>query len=164
VSQGTDGSWRVNNSDRAGKVMCPDFMTHEMTKKAKLTLEEVVALRLYTGPAFQKYNSHLRFGLSIATTGDGGAPLSHSFGTRAKKERHYVTTIHAIASALKKVSRFTELPKGGKVYRGMSGVRLPEVFEVPDEYGCRGGVELGFMSTSTDKDQAIKYIDTSKCM
>ena len=151
-----DGEWRVNNCDRAGKVMCPDFLTHEMTKKAKLTIEEVVALRLYTGPQFHKYNTHLRFGLSIATTEDGVPP--------AINERRYVTTIHAIASALKKVSRATELPQGGKVYRGMSGVKLPEAFEVKDKYGCRGGVELGFMSTSTDKEQALKHIDMSKCM
>jgi hypothetical protein len=83
VAQGTDGRWHINGNDRAGNVMCPDFMQHEMTKKAKLTIEEVIALRLYTGPAFHKYNTHLRFGLSIATTGGGGAPLSHSFGTRA---------------------------------------------------------------------------------
>jgi hypothetical protein len=46
----------------------------------------------------------------------------------------------------------------------MSGVRLPEKFEVPDQFGCRGGVELGFLSTSTSKEQALKYIDMSKCM
>jgi len=51
------------------------------------------------------------------------------------------------------------------VYRGMSGVVLPEAFRVLDEYGCRGGVELGFMSTSTSKEQALKYIDmdTGRC-
>jgi hypothetical protein len=52
----------------------------------------------------------------------------------------------------------------GKVYRGMSGVRLPDAFEKRDEYGCRGGVELGFMSTSTSKEEALKYIDMSKSM
>ena len=50
------------------------------------------------------------------------------------------------------------------MYRGMSGVRLPDAFEKRDEYGCRGGVELGFMSTSTSKEQALKYIDMSKGM
>ena len=54
--------------------------------------------------------------------------------------------------------------QGGKVYRGMSGVLLPEKFRTPDDYGCRGGVELGFMSTSTSKEQALKYIDMDKCM
>ena len=48
------------------------------------------------------------------------------------------------------------------MYRGMSGVRLPDKFETPDKYGCRGGVELGFLSTSTSKEQALKYIDMSK--
>ena len=41
---------------------------------------------------------------------------------------------------------------------------LPEAFRVPDDFGCRGGVELGFMSTSTSKEQALAYIDMSKCM
>jgi len=49
------------------------------------------------------------------------------------------------------------------VYRGTSGVRLPEKFDVKDQYGCRGGVELGFMSTSTNKTEALKYIE-GKCM
>jgi len=105
VSQGSDGRWLVNNKDRSGNIMCKDFLEHEMTTKAGLGLEEVIALRLYTGPAFHKYNTHLRFGLSEATKGGGAPPL------RAKKERPYTTTIHAIASALKKVARVTNLPE-----------------------------------------------------
>jgi len=81
-----------------------------------------------------------------------------------KKERQYTTTIHAIASALKKVARVTPLPEGGEVYREMFKVRLPDAFRKLDEYGCRGGVELGFMSTSTSKEQVLIYIDMSKCM
>jgi len=48
------------------------------------------------------------------------------------------------------------------VYRGMSGVLLPEAFRVSDAEGCREGVELGFLSTSTNKDQALGYIDMNK--
>jgi hypothetical protein len=152
------GEWRVHNEDRAGNKMCEDFMQHAITKKAGLETAEVIALRLYTGPAFQHYNQHLR-GLSENTMlGGSGRAI------RAKKEQQYTTTIHAIASALKKVARVTPIPKGGKVYRGMSGVRLPDAFEKPDEYGCRGGVELGFMSTSSSKEEALKYIDMSKSM
>ena len=103
MSKGPDGKWCVNNLDRSGNIMCDDFMEHEMTIKAGLTLEEVIALRLYTGPAFHKYNTHLRFGLSEATEEGGAPPL--------KKERHYTTTIHAIASALKKVAWVTKLPE-----------------------------------------------------
>ncbi|KAJ1488006.1 hypothetical protein T484DRAFT_1784654, partial [Baffinella frigidus] len=170
VTKGPDGKVFVNNTERrAGTKMCEDFMKHEMTKKAGLTIEEVIALRLYTGPQFQKYNQHLR-GLGEARTAKAtqgeGAPQKLGGTRKAKKrgmERQYTTTIHAIASALKKVARFTKLPEGGKVYRGMSGVRLPAEFRVPDEFGCRGGVELGFLSTSTSKEQALAYIEMSKC-
>ena len=62
------------------------------------------------------------------------------------------------------IGRVSPRRQGGKVYRGMSGVLLPEKFRVPDDFGSRGGVELGFMSTSTSKDQALKYIDMGKCM
>jgi hypothetical protein len=103
VTTGPDGKPFVNNSDRSGQIMCDDFMKHEMTEKAGLTLEEVIALRLYTGPAFQKYNQHLR-GLSEDL---GGTQKL----VRAKTERQYTTTIHAIASALKKVARVTKLPE-----------------------------------------------------
>jgi len=114
VSQGSDGRWLVNNKDRSGTVMCEDFLQHEMTIKAGLGPEEVIALRLYTGPAFHKYNTHLRFGLSEATKGDGAPTL------RAKKERPYTTTIHAIASALKKVARVTKLPEVSRLSLSLS--------------------------------------------
>ena len=159
VRQAPDGRWLINNMDRAGTEMCDDFMQHEMTLKAKLGPEELIALRLYTGPAFQHYNQHLR-GLIEATKGGGAPPLQ----TQGKKEQQYTTTIHAIASALKKVARVTPIPQGGKVYRGMSGVLLPDAFRVRDQFGCRGGVDLAFMSTSTSKDQALSYIDMTKCM
>ena len=110
MRQGTAGNVLINNCTRNGFVMCKDFMQHEMTIMAGLTVEEVIALRLYTGPVSHKYNMHLRFGLGEGTKEDGAPPLQ-ARGTRAKKGRHYTTTIHAIASALKKVARFTELPE-----------------------------------------------------
>ena len=69
-----------------------------------------------------------------------------------------------VSSSSEFLGRVSPRRQGGKVYRGMSGVLLPEKFRVPDNYGCRGGVELGFMSTSTSKEQALKYIDMGKCM
>jgi hypothetical protein len=42
----------VSNKDRAGNVMCADFTQHEMAIKAKLSLAEIIALRLYTGPEY----------------------------------------------------------------------------------------------------------------
>mmetsp|Transcript_26210 Transcript_26210/g.41026 ORF Transcript_26210/g.41026 Transcript_26210/m.41026 type:complete len:587 (-) Transcript_26210:53-1813(-) len=39
----------------------------------------------------------------------------------------------------------------------MSRTRLPAEFFESDEQGCRGGVELGFMSTTTELDVALQY-------
>ena len=103
VRQAPDGTWLINNCTRDGIPMCGAFQQHPMTIKAGLIDVEVIALRLYTGPMFHKYNTHLRFGLSVATDGGGAPP--------PQKDRRFVTTIHAIASALKKVARVTELPE-----------------------------------------------------
>jgi hypothetical protein len=112
VRQAPDGTWLINNCNREGIAMCEDFMQHEITINARLTLEEVVALRLYTGPMFHKYNTHLRSGPK-----GGGAPSPQM---RVKKERHYTTTIHAIASALKKVARVTKLPEVSRLSLSLS--------------------------------------------
>jgi hypothetical protein len=158
----------VSNKDRAGNVMCEDFTEHEMAIQAKLSLAEIIALRLYTGPCFQRYNTMLRElkADSETATGAGGEPQQRRPATRkalnVPGERRYTTTIHAIASALIKIAHVSKLPEDRKVYRGMAGVVLPDRFRVPDEHGCRGGVELGFLSTSTDKDQALHYIDMSR--
>ena len=158
----------VSNKDRAGNVMCADFTQHEMAIKAKLSLAEIISLRLYTGPCFQCYNGKLRaLNPDIETsTGAGAKPQLRRAATRkaldTPGERRYTTTIHAIASGLIKIAHVSKLPEDRKVYRGMAGVVLPERFRVTDENGCRGGVELGFLSTSTDKDQALHYIDMSR--
>ena len=45
-----------------------------------------------------------------------------------------------------------------KVYRGMSGVKLPECFMIAKEGGGKGGVDFGFVSTSTDRAVATSYL------
>jgi NLR family CARD domain-containing protein 3 len=66
----------------------------------------------------------------------------------------YTTTQHAINSAVLKLSKLTVV---GNVYRGISGGRLPPQFFSSDEYGVRGGVEYGFMSTTADRSVATGY-------
>ena len=60
----------------------------------------------------------------------------------------YLNTIYATTSGLRKLALVTCMPKGGKVYRGMAGLKLPEKFLKAKEGGGRGGVEFGFMSTT----------------
>lgn len=38
------------------------------------------------------------------------------------------------------------------VYRGVSGMRLPKCFWIQDLNGARGGVEFGFLSTTTKRE------------
>ena len=47
------------------------------------------------------------------------------------------------------------------VYRGFSGAVLPRSFFEPNEDGVRGGVEFGFMSTTTEKHVALGYMAQS---
>ena len=40
---------------------------------------------------------------------------------------------------------------------GSSGGMLPEACRTPNEYGVKGGIEGGFMSTTTDGETALFY-------
>ena len=50
----------------------------------------------------------------------------------------YTTTLHGINSAIIKLGKLT---KADKVYRGIAGMKLPDEFWTPNEFGVRGGVE-----------------------
>ena len=78
------------------------------------------------------------------------------------KGNRYVNTIYLCASAMNKISRASRIPRGRKVFRGMAGVKLPDIFVVPGEDGGRGGDEFAFMSCSTNREVAVSYINTAK--
>ena len=48
------------------------------------------------------------------------------------------------------------------VFRGLSGINLPDSFEVCEEGGGRGGVDFAFLSASTDRLVATSYIGGGK--
>ena len=66
----------------------------------------------------------------------------------------YTTTLHAINSAIIKLSKLTY---ADKVYRGISGMGLPREFWKPNSFGVMGGIEGGFMSTTKKKSVAVSY-------
>ena len=78
--------------------------------EAKLVREEVIAVRVYTGPAFMRLNKGLRAG-----------------GRKAKKRgiQNFPATCAAFNSAIKKLRLVTQLPKDGKLCRGIAGMVLP---------------------------------------
>ena len=76
----------------------------------------------------------------------------------SKTKPQFVTTIHMITSGIIKLSNLMRLPQSRKVYRGLGGMALPGCFFWPDEFGCRGGTEAAFMSTTLDVSVAIRYL------
>jgi len=126
------------------------FVNHDIAKEAKLSSAEVAALRLYTGPLYAPWNTTLRNSeidnLSLDQWG---------------------TCISVLYSAILKLSY---LSKNATVYRGINESR----YELPDSFTNHnngkefaGGVELAFMSTTTDINVAVEYArrgtDPSKC-
>lgn len=111
-----------------------------------------VALRLYTGPMFYKYNNVLR-GVSV---GGVKGPLEWLWMKLCNGNR-YTNTLHAITASINKCSRVT---KCSLVYRAPGGI-LPKSFWDADASGVKGGVELGLMSTSTSKHAAMEYAKRS---
>ena len=117
-------------------------------EKSRALLEEFIAGRLYTGPMFEKYNLVCRSSIQQA-------PQFLKDDCKAKcKGNSYTTTIHLLNSLIIKLSKLT---KATTVYRGVSCGVLPKCFWEDNEEGVRGGVEAGFMSTTTSRDVAIGY-------
>ncbi len=92
------------------------YMDKKISRRAGLLRAEVIAVRLYTGPAYMKLNLGLRSG-----------------GRRAAERNiaNFPATCSALNSAIKKLARVTPLPPSRKLYRGLSGMALPDdVIEV----------------------------------
>ena len=133
-----------------------------------VVMKEVIAARLYTGPMYVKYNAVLR-GLrsqsaflrntlvvlccpkAIADEYTGG---TLSFDEASELLNKYTTTLHSINSSIVKLGKLT---LANKVYRGIAGMKLPDQFWTPNEFGVRGGVEQAFMSTTTEMSVAMGY-------
>ena len=113
---------------------------------SEMIVEELVGGRLYTGPMYVKYNTVLRSKTNDRVVVQLAKDLTKGNG--------YATTIHAINSCVIKLSKLT---KAGKVWRGIKDATLPKEFWVPNEMGVRGGIEYGFSSTTTDREQALLY-------
>ena len=73
---------------------------------------------------------------------------------RAKHLNTYTTTIHAINSAIIKLSKLTVAKR---VFRGVAGMSLPNQFWEANAYGVKGGIDGAFMSTTTHREVAFSY-------
>jgi hypothetical protein len=95
------------------------YTAEKQVKLAGLMKEEVIGLRLYTGPMFVLYNAVLR-----------GYPEKDVKCLMDKngKENRYETTIFAIASGITKLSKVSDIPADRRLYRGLGGMILPRQF------------------------------------
>jgi hypothetical protein len=105
--------------------------------EAKLCEEEVVGLRLYTGPSYVFINASLR---------------------KTSPVTDHSNVTHAICSGLTNLSRVSSIPESRKLYRGVAGMKLPECFWKRDAFGAKGGVDRAFLSLTTQKPVAIQYL------
>ena len=121
-------------------------------KAAGLLPAELIALRTYSGPMYAKYNQIMRDTLAVEAS---GVQVSQQDGHG--QVNMYPTTIQLIVSGIRKLSRIAEMPEGGAVYRGLSGLALPPELFALDEQGFAGGVEAAFMSTTVKEEVARKY-------
>ena len=134
------------------KQMSPDTpMPSEAN--AFLTREEVLAVRLYSGPAYQPVNRFLR---EIGNLAGGFRRLvaTHPAAT-------FTATVAHLCRAIRKLSAIT-LPEeaSSPLYRGVRG-ELPDSFWVRGELGMVCATDTAFMSTScTTKSMSSS---TSSC-
>lgn len=129
----TGGEGSVNFGEHDGWQLL-HFTLDKKALTAGLIREEVIALRLYTGPMYVHYNGVLR--------------------KQSERKPRFVTTIHAANSAINKLSQQT---KACTVYRGMVGGKLPDDFHPKDDEAVRGAVERAFMSTSKTREVALSF-------
>ena len=128
-----------------------DLMEMPQAQRAGLTGFEIVALRLYSGAMYARYNTILRDTLpeeEDAQSNSGRADADANL---------FPTTIHAIVSGIRKLAAVAKMPEGGAVFRGLSGLALPPEFFEEDEQGFAGGVEASLMSTTTNEEVARRY-------
>jgi hypothetical protein len=129
---------------------------NDLVFRAKLLEEEVIAIRLYTGPMHEWYNQVLRFRDEPFTQKRfpfDMYKLEDSHGFKIAKIP-FVTTLHVLNSAVLKISR---TQPAQKVYRGSRGGVLPGTFWAPNDQNVRGGVELGFLSTTLNREVAMAF-------
>eukprot|EP01051_Picozoa_sp_SAG22_P003682 SAG22_NODE_182_length_16036_cov_13.692226_5_plen_1698_part_00 len=127
-------------------------VTQEQFDALQLEDNELVAARLYSGPMYELYNKCLRAMGDQAhqDAGDTSPSEDAAQATRGK----FVTTLHCINGATIKLG---QLSYADTVFRGFPKMKLPVCFLRADATGVKGGVELGFTSTTLNRKTALAF-------
>lgn len=120
-------------------------MDERVTIMAGLTRAEVIAIRLATGPMLDVYNRRLHALM------EGAEPVMPHRST-------YSTTMHAVVSAMNKLSAASQV--SASTYVGIGGLMLPGSLCLRGSEGGRQGCEaMGFISATTACGEAAALSD-----
>lgn len=139
------------------------YQEMEVVKKVGLIWVEIVSTILYTGPMFIMYNAILR-GVGFCGEVELGVDLWSADGKfkqqiesvtvkdRMEKAGHrFASTIHSLASAVKKLQRVSTGVQGTWLYRGLGGLGIEDFLT------GHGFTERAFTSTTKSLDVALEY-------
>jgi len=118
---------------------------------AYLTRDEALAVRLYSGPAYQPINDFLRQ-LSQLNSMYRAHVADHAEITFAATVKHIVWAVRKLSAVATPDEMETEL------WRAVRG-EVPKSFWIPDESGEISAVDMGFMSTTRQRMTAVNYMD-----
>jgi hypothetical protein len=144
------GDFKKEDYDKGNKgKKLHDFHNDPVSVLAGLWLYEVLILRLYTSTTYRLFNGPMRSLLTM----DG------------QKSQHPLRfTIYALTECIKKL-RAVEAKDDEKgfntpkvLWRGMANMKLNEIFK------SVGGTEMAVMSTTSDKEVAVKYAKSESAL
>jgi len=120
------------------------------TEFAYMTRDEVLAVRLFSGPSYQLLNGFLRQVSLLDPT--------HRAILANDPETTFAATVGHICRAIRKLSAIA-LPSETRqeLYRAVRG-QLPRSFWLRDEAGMICACDMGFMSTSTRRTTPLDYM------
>ena len=137
-----------------------------------LTRDEVLAVRLYTGPGYAPINGWLREvgnlpnppaeGLKRwgAWTPERGAMSAADARKSAALDRQtsFGATVGHLTAAIRKIAAASTPDESSrKLYRGLKG-QLDARFWIPDEFGIVCATDTAFMSTTVDEKVSLFYV------
>ena len=126
-----------------------------------LTREEVIALRLYTGPMYYHYNNVLRklllrYVRQQKSCDEAADDDAAGHDPTPDEGVEYSTTIHMISSGIVKLSEIMRRPPTRKLFRGLSGMNVPECFFKEDALGWK--VSCDGVKSILRRRQKLSYI------
>jgi len=158
---GDVGQVGVSKEQLFAQFCAKETQLQQTVRKARLTRVEVFVLVFYTGPMFLVYNAILRGfgtcgkvqeGIKFGCDEFWKSYSAFKVADRiAKSKNKFPSTIHVLASAIKKLQGSSENVQGSRLYRGLG--RL----DIRDFVKSRGFTERAFMSTTKSLKIAMEY-------